>query len=714
MDIINVSFSIEEFLSLSAETFLDRLTEHHSMNHWELNATQREAWKKEYEDLSRILKGKSGRIIFEYSIPSLPKAIDVVVLTAGKIFVIEYKTYSTSYETEDKRQTNGYALRLKFFHNRSNDNWIIPILVSTDAPSKELEYLPSEEDMVYETILCNSANLKDAIDHILAIIPYQGSNDWETTWENGIFKASPTIIDAARNVWRQNNVIGFSIGESSEETRLQAEDYIVKTVVEETRNRPAGKNKSICFVTGVPGAGKTLVGLNISVRLQELGASMLSGNGPLVEVLTTSLKRDLQKNKKNLAKPKDEISVETIIRNAYGYKKEIFEKRLDYIIGGSYKLKENADIGSQHIIIFDEAQRAWNKAKMIKPGQNGRKFWQEEAFPFSEPGLLLWDMNQRDWGILVCLVGGGQEINEGEAGICEWLNAIKSNEDFSGWQIYMSDELRGEEYDSKSDDGMTLDSYREYFQQQGRLTVDSSLHLTTCQRSNRSDKVATFVQELLNCNKEKAKELYEQFKDKYQIYLTRDIGTAKNKLRNRKEQLINRGYIDGIDDEEIRIGMLMSSKATRLRPLGYEIKKVAEYLKKVPNWFLDPSDYIGSSNFLEIALNEFFVQGLELDLTAIIWDADFRYNKEKNDWDYFDFSGNKWSPVDQATNTQQIKRFYMKNAYRVLLTRARVGMIIVVPKGSPIEDNRIIDSTRDPRFYDTTYEYLKGIGIKEI
>ena len=279
----------------------------------------------------------------------------------------------------------------------------------------------------------------------------------------------------------------------------------------------------------------------------------------------------------------------------------------------------------------------------------------------------------------------------------------------------MPDELRGEEYDSKSDSEMTLNSYRDYFQQQGRLTVDSSLHLTACQRSNRSDKVAMFVQELLDCNIGKAKELYEQFKDKYQIYLTRDVEKAKSKLRARKDQLIDRGYIDGIDYEEIRIGMLMSSKASRLRPLGYEIKKVADYLSKVPNWFLDPSDNIGSSNFLEIALNEFFVQGLELDLAAIMWDADFRYNKEKNDWDYYEFNRNKWSPVDQDTSTQVIKQFYMKNAYRVLLTRSRVGMVIVVPKGSQYNENgSLLDSTRNPQFYDDTYEYLKSLGLNVI
>lgn len=716
MDNHCISYTIEDFYKLRKSDILNKLVNAHSHNHTSLASNQDVVWNKEYDDLYNILRGKNGRVIFEYRIPSLPKVIDVIILMEGKIFVVEYKNNATNHNPQDIQQVNGYALRLKYFHSRSNDNWIIPILVATDAPNKELYFNVAEDDMVYKPILCNSSDLGTAIDYILESVHYNGSNFWENDWENGIFKASPTIIDAARNVWRQNNVRGFTLGESDETTRLKAEDYIINCVVEETRNRPEGYQKSICFVTGVPGAGKTLVGLNLSVRLQDLGASMLSGNGPLVEVLTTALKRDLKKNKNNLVKDRDEISVETVIRDAYGYKKEIFQKRLDYH-DGIAEPRNNAEKNSQHIIIFDEAQRAWNKEKMIRPGQTGRQYWQEEAFPFSEPGLLLWDMNLSDWGVFVCLVGGGQEINTGEAGICEWLRAIKSAENLSGWHIYMSDKLLGDEYNSKTGDGMKLEDYKKFFEQQGRLTVNSDLHLTACQRTNRSDKVADFVQKLLECNIDDSIRLYNDIhKDnKFKIYLTRDIEKAKQKIRERKSELYDRGYVDGFNDEEIRIGMLMSSKAARLRPLGFEIKKVSEFLSKVPNWFLDPSEYVNSSNFLEIALNEFFVQGLELDLAALIWDADFRYNAVKNDWDYYDFNGNKWSSIDQDTQVQEIKRFYMKNAYRVLLTRARAGMVIVVPKGSSLNvDGKPIDHTRDPIFYDCTYNYLKAIGLEEL
>ncbi len=704
----NVSFSIEDFCQLNKDDLIGKLSSKHTLHHSSLSSTQNGAWSKEYEDLHQILQGKSGQILFEYSIPGLPKTIDVVLLMNGVIFVIEYKAGSAEYNEADKQQVNGYALRLKFFHSRSNDNWIVPILVATEAPERPIDLKRSEADMVYESILCNSANLKKVIDTVLAEIGSAGDHEWESSWESGVFKASPTIIDAARDVWRTNNVIGFTKGEAEKKTRLQAEDYIVKTVVEETRLRNNGRGKSICFVTGVPGAGKTLVGLNVSVALQNVGASMLSGNGPLVAVLSAALKRDLRKYKKQVKPATKEISVDSIIRGAYGYKKEIFEKRLNYHVGeGTVSLKENAELSSQHVIIFDEAQRAWNQAKMIRPSQNGRKYWQEEKFPFSEPGLLLWDMNQCDWGVFVCLVGGGQEIHTGEAGICEWLRALEETPELKEWHIYMSDEFKGDIYNSKDNSGKTIEEYRAIFESENRLTISKNLHLTACQRSNRTEKVSAFVEELLNCNADACRNLYNKnIKGKYQIYLTRDIEKAKAKLRERKKQILNKGFIDGKNDEEVRIGMLMSSKAARMRPLGYEIKKESQYKDKVPNWFLDADDTVYSSDFLEIALNEFFVQGLELDLAAIMWDADLRYNKTKKGWDYYDFNDRYWGAVNKKE--QELKRSYMMNAYRVLLTRSRIGMVIVVPYGSQV------DKTRAPEFYDGTYDYLKSLGLEEI
>ena len=711
------SFLISEFCILSKETIVDKIAEQFHYEHTDIAANQYEVWRKECDDLKLILPQYEGRVLFEYSIPGLPRVIDVVLLIRSIIFVIEYKNKSDNYSSEDyKNQTLGYAIRLKHCHSQSNDKVIVPILVATDAPSITNELVYNEYDQIYNLQLCNSQNLKDTIDKVLKLVSTTKDEEWEKHWENGIYKASPTLISALRNVWRKNNVRGFSTAEADDRTRLEAEKYIIETVVKETKER---KGKSICFVTGVPGAGKTIVGLNTSVALQQYGASMLSGNGPLVRVLTAALQRDLKKYDNQVENDYlASISVESIIRDAYGYKKEIFKNRLIYHNGeGKVEFKNGAEKCSQHIIIFDEAQRAWTQKKMISPGQAGKKDWQETKFPFSEPAVLLWDMDQIDWGVFICLVGGGQEIHDGEAGICEWLNALlgenENNIGLKDWHIYMSDSFSGDEYNSKDGSGKTVDYYRSLFKDQNRLTISNSLHLTADQRSRRTEKLSKFVEALLKCNTNEAKELYNEFKNKFHIFLTRDLETAKNILRKRKKDLEPINATIEQNDDDVRIGMLMSSKAARMRPLGYEIRKESEYLKKVPSWFLDSMENVRSSNFLEIALNEFFVQGLELDCAVVMWDADFRYNKEKNSWDYYNFNDKYWSPV--IKKEQELKRMYMKNAYRVLLTRSRSDMVIFIPEGSPCkEDGTLIDPTRDPQFYDCTYEYLKSLGIEEI
>ena len=716
---------IEEFCCKSKEEILGDLTNYHSQNHSSQASQQSGSWNKEINDMQRILHDKKGQIIFEYNIPRLGKYIDIVLLINGIIFVVEYKSWSQNYEKQALRQTTGYALSLKYYHSRSNDNWIVPILVATDAETidKKEEYEKFKEDRVYKVIKCNSSNLGSTIDYFLSRIPYNGDREWEKEWEKGIFKVSPSIISAIRDIWGRNKVKDFKKGEADETTRLAAIDYIEKTVLNETKERNDGKKKSIVFVTGVPGAGKTLVGLHLSVDLQNEGASMLSGNGPLVNVLRTALRRDYQKYKKigklinnddDEEDDKKDSSIDAIIMDAYGFKKEILNEnngRFEYLGEGRYSPRSGVEPCAQHIIIFDEAQRAWNQEKMIRPGQTGKKYWQEKEFPFSEPGLLLWDMDQSEWGVFVCLVGGGQEIHVGEAGISEWLKALVG---MKNWHIYMSDKFHGDLYDSKEEDGKTVDEYRKIFENEDRLHLDDSLYLEAGQRSIRTENVSKFVEELLNCNQDEARNLYNEINKKgFKIFLTRDLDMARKKLRELRIEIANGEYQfdsntkevrDDMDD--IRIGMLMSSKAARMRPLGYDIKKESQYKDKVANWFLDDSNNVNSSNFLEIALNEFFVQGLELDVTTVMWDADFRYNKEKNDWDYYEFNDRYWSPV--IKKEQELKRFYMKNAYRVLLTRARRHMVIFVPGGSQV------DATRAPEIYDSTYQYLKDIELEEI
>ncbi len=676
----HVSYKVSEFLNISKKEFTGKLRD---------ESKQIQTWDHEFDHLKEVLGNLNieGRIIFEYGIPSLNFVIDVVLLTKGKIFVIEYKDGDSSknYDPGDLNQCRNYALRLKYFHSTSNEKWIIPILVEMNASPVCFNTDKKEEISVWSTIKCNKDNLANAIKQVNVALPFNGDNTWEDKWETGIYKATPTIIDAACKMWERQNVPGLGSGESDEDTRLAAEDYVMKIVKQAEKN----KRKSIVFVTGVPGAGKTLVGLGLSVRCQDYGASMLSGNDPLVRVLSTALRRDLDKQYKNdklkdeikikyehakglsqkeREKEKDSISVDAVIRTAYAYKQEIIQNRLNWG-NKTYTLREGVDKGSQHVIIFDEAQRAWTREKMLTPGQSGKKEWQDkENWPFSEPGLLLWDMNQRDWGVFVCLVGGGQEINTGEAGIGEWMKVL-TTDGFENWQVYLSDQLLDEEYQRKNSENKSLQDYCKEFSYQGRLCTDDErqkLHLKESLRSIRNSNVSNFINKLLSCKVEEAVELYKKISPTYKIYLTRSVQAAKEKLRGMKTS--------GEYPETTRMGMLMSSEAARMRPLGFEIKKVREYLDKTPNWFLDSPEYVSSSDYLEIALNEFFVQGLEIDYAAVLWDADFRYNHDRHDWNYFCFDGKQhWREKDETK--QEIKRFYMKKTISRSRTSERQGCL---------------------------------------
>jgi len=741
----SVSYKISDFLKLTENDILGELND---------PSRQTQAWSNQIRGLLTVLVGMEGRLIFEYGIPGLSKVIDVILLLDNKIFVLEYKNGSEDYYLADKNQTLGYALRLKYFHSNSSDKIIVPILIATEATFiANSKYLT--QDGVHSLVLSNEQSLRDIInDHC-------GPNkskyyDWYDNWDRAVFKATPSIIVAAKEIWNKQHVKGLTETGStvkSQQERLQAEDTI-KAIIESAKVK---KRKALVFITGVPGAGKTLVGLKISVASQEYGASMLSGNGPLVKVLSTALRRnlDLQQDKlkdefrTDLDAPKlsktqlddikNKIAVDSIIRDVYGYKNEIIE-RLDYdshigidaTVGEKYKMKPGATPSSQHIIIYDEAQRAWSTAKMQTPGRI-RKEWQTSDWSFSEPSLLLWDLDQLEWGVFICLVGGGQEINDGESGINEWLRTIVEDTDkvdIANWDIYMADNLNSVEYQLPDSHNHTIADYIAKIKSYNSNFINyySTLHLTECQRSPLSAGLSKFINLLVEGIA--TKEDYDVIKDGYPINITRDVDTARNYLRKRQCELMplvtsedNNCALS--EDNFIRTGMLMSSNGARLRPLGFEIKKVQEYNHKTPGWFLDfKEDNIDSSDFLEVALSEFFVQGLEIDLSCVLWDADFRYDPKNKTWRFYKFNKKAWSEKVKKQETGRtpesiqkkkrdninivITQAYMRNAYRVLLTRARLGLVICVPTGTPE------DATRLPEYYDDTYEYLLSLGFNNL
>lgn len=675
--------SISEFINSSTDFIFGQISRADEMD---TMSTQKFAWVVEIETMKRALrpwKHEAAEIIFEYSIPRLGKRIDVVVLLRERVFVIEFKAGETEFLHQDVDQVMDYALDLKNFHQGSIDRLIVPVLVATESNKYSTVCQPSHyDDGVYEPLMTDSAHLGDVINMVLLDCMQQKTFTVAIgNWARSRYSPTPTIIEAARSLYLNHSVEEITRHEAEGE-QLERTTRYVQQVIRETK---AKKGKSICFVTGVPGAGKTLVGLNVAVQQEsnEDLAVYLSGNGPLVAVLTEALTRDKQAQEKvrgnRILKKDAEREVKRFIQIIHRYRDNMLGKVR--VVNGHIEIDPTKELKDhiagygevENIAIFDEAQRSWDK-EHIAAWLNRKKGFAE--FPMSEGEFLIWSLDQRkDWAVIVCLVGGGQEINTGEAGIGEWIRAL--NESFPDWQIYISSQLTAKEY--------AEGKISELLNQNRHVIYSDDLHLAVSMRSFRAESLSNMVHYLLDGESEKAKEVYESITDRYPIVLTRNLEKAKKWLRDKA-----RG--------NERYGLVVSSKAYRLKPLAIDVRCKPDTV----HWFLDDINDVRSSLFLEDAASEFDIQGLELDWTCLIWDGDLRYNGTT--WDYFEFNGgSKWNRINKEE-----RKAYQLNAYRVLLTRARQGMVICVPEGNSK------DHTRLPEFYDGTYLYLKSLGFQEI
>lgn len=646
--------TIAGFCADSPDQIVGKLVLEHN---FALISTQRDAWVAQILLLQSILQNADGTIYFEYSIPRMGKRIDVLLIIDGVIFVVEFKVGASSFLRADLDQVTDYALDLRNFHEGSHSAHIVPILVSTASKSREDVIVAPPQDALFSPICCNSTNLEKVISRVLTLVTGNFIN--VNHWEESGYKPTPTIIEATLALYNGHSVVDISRSDAGA-INLSKTSSSVAEIIESSK---ANKEKSIVFVTGVPGAGKTLVGLNIATahidQDDELYSVFLSGNGPLVAILQEALARDkVARAKQNGEKIKigaARSEVKAFIQNVHHFRDD--------------GLADLNKAPAEHVAIFDEAQRAWNKQQTVdfmkmKKGQPN--------FDQSEPEFLISCMDRhKDWAVVICLVGGGQEINKGEAGIHGWSHAIK--ESFPNWKIYASDQLIDSEYGGAA----TISELRSI---QGSNFLPE-LHLQTSMRSFRSEKVSLFVKQLLDMELAEAQQTYSQLSQNYPITLTRNLDSARKWLKSQA-----RG--------SERYGIVVSSQAERLRPLGVHVKAPVNPV----NWFLDGKDDVRSSYYLEDVATEFHVQGLELDWTCLVWDADFRYTPEG--WSNFSFRGNKWQKINKSE-----RKMYQKNAYRVLLTRARQGMVIVVPEG----DNE--DPTRPKSYYDKTYSYLAKVGL---
>ena len=699
---------IKEFLSESENSVLGTLSRNY---HGSVQSTQTDAWAEEISITQELLKtlNKDGQIIFEYDIPRLGKRIDVTLLINGIIFCLEFKVRESKILESDIDQVLDYALDLKYFHKFSSEKIIVPILIATNYKSStSVIGMSVYNDKVVNPLVTGKGGLLKLINDVLT--KYPNESPVNNNWIISPYAPTPTIIEAAKALYVNHSVENITRHEADDVSTDKTIAYILNVIKRSKQN----KEKSICFVTGVPGAGKTLVGLEVAIKqtyqgnlepVKDEGAVYLSGNGPLVAVLTEALAKDNQKKiqesgkKKNLTDSRREVSKS--IQMIHRYRDNMLMKIKNPVENGILEIdptkavrQEKAGFGEvEHVAIFDEAQRSWTRKRLAdylkRGGTYGNKL-KVPNFPMSEAGFLIWSLDQReDWATIVCLIGGGQEINTGEAGISERIKAL--NEKFTNWKVYISPKLTDKEY--------AEGKVNELLKDNDNVIYSDDLHLAVSLRSYRAEKLSAFVQALLTLDP-KAKDIYKDVKDKYPIVLTRDMKKAKEWLHKQ---------VRGTE----RIGVLITKESARFKPLGVHVLSSGD--ENAVHWFLEDKVDVRSSNYLEDAATEIQVQGLELDYTCLLWDADMRYEDGK--WGFYKFNGQtKWVKQEANTESKQEQINYMLNAYRVLLTRARVGMVICVPYGNP---NRTIsgfweDSTRLPEYYDGTYSYLKSIGIEEI
>ncbi|WP_028121722.1 DUF2075 domain-containing protein [Epilithonimonas tenax] len=651
------SDSIHNFIQKSLPTIIGEISVNGRLGH--IN-TELFAWEFQINLLQEILADYEGQLFFEFSIPRMGKRVDCLLIIKNIVFIIEFKVGEKEFLNHNIEQVWDYALDLKNFHQPSHQLLLVPVLVATQANSSNIEIISnSHQDNLVNPLRTNAVDLKKTIDLVLNFF---SSNDFVDSdkYVNGSYSPTPTIIEAAVSLYNNHNVENITRSDADAKNLRITTGYISETI-EFAKNN--GK-KIICFVTGVPGAGKTLVGLKVAAEHldKEKGNSsvFLSGNKPLVDILQEALTRDrviqekLKGNK--IIKKQVRESVKTFIQIIHHYRDEYLrDQKAPY----------------DHVAIFDEAQRAWTKEQTVKFMQQKKGIYD---FQYSEPEFLISCLNRHeDWAVVICLVGGGQEINTGEAGISEWLNAVKNK--FPYWETRISPNLFDHEYSAQS--------AIELLSQSNSIVYNPDLHLSVSMRSFRAEHLSKLVKQILDIDQD-AKQTLIELQDKYPVILTRDLIKAKKWLKEKA-----RG--------SERYGLVVSSQAYRLKPLAIDVKSQINHV----NWFLDGKDDIRSSYFLEDVATEFQVQGLELDWACVIWDGDLRY--VNNEWKSYSFVGSKWQNIHK-----EVRKKYLLNAYRVLLTRARQGMIIVIPEGNTE------DHTRHPDFYDPTFEYLRSIGFKTI
>jgi hypothetical protein len=599
--------------------------------------------------MSEATESTDWGLILEYEIPRRGYRIDAVVIADGVIIPIEFK--SSSADLRSQRQAEDYGLELADFHRGSRGLIVAPILCAGEAHLSISRHNKVPESKVVSLSMCPPDGLRKVIyslakhyrdSQAITIKPKQ--------WVESKYEPTPTIVEAATALYAGHKIEDLTQSDSSAK-QLLATQYAIRSEIEYSKSTG---QKTICFITGVPGAGKTLAGLNVVNAVADTEATFLSGNGPLVRILQEALAVD-HSRRNGTTKSESRRRSSTFVTNVHRWLDEYVDDSPD-------------SLPLEHVVVFDEAQRAWSR-------EHSKRKFDRDA---SEPEMMLSVMDRHpDWSLLVALVGGGQEINTGEAGLGEWGRALEAK--FQHWRIAVSPELlEGGEVTA----GSTLfDSVPEYAQE--KLSVNKALHLSVSSRSFRTTKLNSWVEAVLDGNADSASKIASQMSN-FPLAVSRDLDQCRKWLRDHARGLRTSGLV-------------ATSGARRLRPYGIDVTPRLE----ARDWFLRDKDDVRSSDYLELAATEFDIQGLELDWVGLCWGGDLRYDNYK--WLRKQFRGTKWSNIN--TSDAQV---YALNKYRVLLTRAREGLIIWVPPGSAS------DPTRSADIYDPTYDFLVNAGMERI
>lgn len=661
--------SVGDFLLATNESIIGELTRHHTGG----TPQQYHSWIQQIkllkDSLSSICQemdsARAWRLLLEYRMFRLHRRIDAVLLTDHFVIVIEFKMGGRDYDQAAKTQAEDYALDLRDFHAATRGQYVVPMLCASEAKAVAPDYL-TFTDEVSQVLLANGENLAPVLLWAIQQAPEGTSKLAVEEWGTAAYSPVPSIIEAAEMLYAAHDVEDVHSALAEQKNLTATTDRLIEII----RNAQQHHEHAICFVTGVPGSGKTLVGLNAvhDPRFRGEGrtsGAFLSGNTPLVAVLREALARDEKRRtgcKKSGADRKTKAQIQLLMR----YLDQYLEAEPD-------------KAPHEHVIVFDEAQRAWDAAY-------GKQKFGREA---SEPTLFLEIMaRHEDWSVVVALVGGGQEINKGEGGLSEWGQALTQ---YNGsappgkeWMIYASPHVL---------EGTAVTAGGALFPEgiPGGQTIyqEDALHLPVSIRSHRCEAANAWIEAVLGERDTDAAQLAQSI-DHFPVYMTRSLNEMRSWL-----QETTRGHR--------RCGLVASSDARRLRGYGLGVTLSTQDLGGIRNWFLSERGDVRASYQLEVTATEYACQGLELDRVGLCWGGDMTWDAKRKGWIYRKFRGSRWQKAGQEEARQNLK-----NTYRVLMSRAREALVVWVPPGDPR------DPTRLPRLMDDTASYLLACGIKAL